>query len=96
MSDNFKSAKELYTRGLSLPKTRDYTEDQNIKFDNNSKYARAARLGLCFKCFREDENPDHRPRHLLFAFCPECYSDMKLGVERLEAKNWLEVNKWFK
>lgn len=61
-----------------------------------SKYARAARLGLCFKCMREDENPDHRPRHRVFAYCKECDEDFAIGTEKLVIKAQNEVNRWFK
>ena len=88
----FRTAKNLYFNGLKLPGIDNGDIPQP---DPNSKYARAARLGLCFKCFREDTNPNHRPRHVAYPYCPECYANFHVGVERLEKKNWLEVNKWF-
>lgn len=60
-----------------------------------SKYARAARLGLCFKCQREDQNPDHRPRHRVFAYCKECEENFAIGTEKLVIKARNEVERWF-
>ena len=88
---NFKSAKKIYIDKIAMP---GFNKEIPLQ-DPHSKYARAAKLGLCFHCFREDENPKHRPTHRMFAFCPECYADMGKGVEALEAKSKREVEKWF-
>lgn len=48
------------------------------------KYERAARLGLCFKCFREDTNPKHRPMSKAYGFCDECYRQFRMGSEKLD------------
>ena len=85
---NFRSAKDVYFDKIKLPEYDDY--------DRNSKFARAARLGLCFHCFREDNDPNRRPKHKGFAFCKECMIEMSLGVEKLELTNNYEVHKWFK
>lgn len=89
ISANFRNAKDLHIKSLGL-------EDKGMEWDPNSKYARAARLGLCFKCFREDTDPTHRPRHLVFAYCQECMTEMATGVEKIELRNRYEVHKWFK
>ena len=87
---SFTNAKNMYIENLMLPGA------SRLKhLENETKYARAARLGLCFKCFREDTNPDHRPRHQIFAYCPECYSEMDKGTEALISKQKLEVKQWF-
>ena len=86
---NFKTAKDLYFDRIK-------TSGNYDGYDPNSKYARAARLGLCFKCFREDTDPNRRPAHKGFAFCKECMIKLSMGVEKLELENKYEVHKWFK
>jgi hypothetical protein len=88
---NFKSAKDVYFDRLKLPKKPKIPE-----VDPNSKYAQAARLGLCFRCFREDTDPNHRPAAANLAFCKECMIEMTIGVDKLELQNKYEVHKWFK
>lgn len=63
--------------------------------DQKSKFAQAVRLGLCFRCMREDTNPKHRPKSAIFAFCQECMADMSLGTEKLVLKAEQDVNRWF-
>lgn len=53
-----------------------------IRFE--TAYERARRLGLCFKCFREDKNPKHRPLSMAFGYCEECYKTFRMGTERLD------------
>lgn len=89
---SFRSGKDVYYDRIRMPGFKDNISRE----DPNSKYARAARLGLCFKCFTEDENPQHRPKHRVFAFCPDCMEDMAKGMERLELRTKNEVNRWFK
>lgn len=89
LKQNFSTAKELYFDNIAMPGFSKKPPEEE------TKYARAARLGLCFKCFREDQNPDHRPRHRVFAYCPECNSAMDKGTEALISKQKLEVSKWF-
>lgn len=92
LKTNFSSAKDLYFNDIALP---GFTKQKQNQPKQETKYARAARLGLCFKCFREDTNPQHRPRHRVFAYCPECYSKMDIGTEALVSKQSLEVEEWF-
>jgi len=88
---NFRSAKDVYFDKIRMPGF-----NENIpEADKNSKYAIAAKHGVCFHCFREDENPLHRPKHRVFAFCPECMAEMAKGVEALELRTKQEVEKWF-
>ena len=92
MSSDFKSARELYYDRIKLTKALPSTAITNL----DSKYARAAELGLCFHCFREDENPKHRPRHLAYAFCDECMTELSIGLDKIERLENQETEKWFK
>lgn len=90
-NNNFRKATDVYYDRIKLkPKTNEVPNH-----DPNSKYARASRLGLCFKCLREDTNPMHRPKHRGFAFCDECMASMSLGIEGLELRKKLEIEEWF-
>ena len=90
MNNNFRGAKDVYYDRIKLKPNNEIP-----KADPNNKYTRASRLGLCFKCFREDTNPMHRPRHLVYAYCPECMAKMSLGIEGLELRKKLEIEEWF-
>ena len=90
---NFRTAKDVYFDNLRVDKD---SHGVLINWDSNSVYARCAQLGLCFKCKREDANPDHRPRHKIFGLCPECDAEMSYGYERIDRKSKLQVHKWFK
>jgi hypothetical protein len=94
MNSNFSKAKDIYFRGIAIPKSPNTKPTEDI--DKDSKYANAVRLGLCFRCQREDENPHHRPKSAIFAFCPECMEAMTIGTERLVLRTQNEVNRWFK
>jgi len=101
MNENFSKAKDIYFNKLKLPSTSNKSNSTNnnnndTKADPNSKYAHAARLGLCFHCLREDTDPTHRPAAVNLAFCKECMIEMTLGVDKLELRNRYEVHKWFK
>jgi len=85
-----------YNRGLRITSKYNPNKSKEPTWDTNSKYARAARLGLCFHCLREDTNPHHRPKNRAFGFCDECMAAMSLGIEGLELGKKLEVEKWFK
>jgi hypothetical protein len=91
MNENFRKAKYVYFDKLKLPGK----PLQPLKEDPNSKYAQAARLGLCFHCFREDTDPTHRPAAANMAFCKECMIEMTVGVDKLELQNKYEVHRWF-
>jgi hypothetical protein len=102
--NNFTNAKDIYIRGLGIPRTVDVNVSQGNNRNNtneeyhynpNGKYERAARMGLCFHCHREDTDPKHRPKHRGFAFCEECMKEMSIGMEKLELKAAYEVKKWF-
>ena len=88
---NFRKATDVYYDRIKLKPTG------KIPYgDPNSKFARAARLGLCFHCLREDTDPKHRPKNRAFGFCEECMAAMSLGIEGLELRKRLEVEEWFK
>lgn len=91
LNPNFKNAKRLYFDNIKLPGFANDIPQQ----DPDSKYARAARLGLCFKCLREDENPDHRPRHVMLPYCKECNENFAIGTEKLVIRAEREVSRWF-
>jgi hypothetical protein len=93
MNPNFSKAKDIYFRGIAIPKSPNARPTEDI--DKDSEYARCVRLGLCFKCKREDENPQHRPKSAIFAYCPECMEAQTLGTERLVLRTQNEVNRWF-
>ena len=86
---DFTTAKNLYIKGTQLPET------SNHSLYDNSKYADAARKGLCFKCFYDGPDLNRRPSKVVFGFCKQCMIEQRMGVEKLEAKNWNEVDKWF-
>jgi hypothetical protein len=102
---NFTNAKDIYIRGLGIPRKVDVnvsqdngmnnTNERQYRYNPNGKYERATRLGLCFRCNREDTDPKHRPRNKVFAYCQECMMDLSVGMERLELKASYEVKKWF-
>ena len=89
LKSNFNSAKDMYFEKIALPGFQN-----SLKLDD-TKYARAAKLGLCFHCMREDHDPNHRPKHRVFGFCPECMLEKAIGTEKLVLKAEQEVNKWF-
>ena len=92
-NSNFKVAREVYFDRIKLVKNK---VGQEIRWDQNSKYAVAARDGLCFHCFRDDGNPDHRPKHPIFALCVECDAALSYGYEKIERLEALEMHKWSK
>ena len=92
MNENFSKAKDLYFNKLKLPGKPTQVE----KADPNSKYARAARLGLCFSCLREDTDPHHRPAAPNLGLCKECMIEKAIGVDKLELSNNYQVHLWFK
>jgi hypothetical protein len=105
-NNNFESAKDVYFKNIALPNpnsgysrglriTSKPNKGKEPTWDANSKYARAARLGLCFHCLREDTDPHHRPKHRSFGFCDECMAAMSSGIEGLELRKKLEVEEWF-
>ena|SRR5215831_11195457 len=91
--NNFKSAKDVYFDRIKLIKNK---VGQEIKWDQNSKYAIAARDGLCFHCFRTDTNPDHRPAHAIFGLCRECDANLSYGYEKIARLEELETRRWSK
>lgn len=91
LNSNFRSAKDVYFSKIKMPGFNNDIPQQDPK----SKYAYAARKGLCFHCMREDENPQHRPKHLIYAFCPECMMEMSTGTEKLVLRAQNEINTWF-
>lgn len=90
LKTNFTSGKDLYLNKIALP---GFSQDHQDSKD--SKYTKAAKLGLCFHCMREDTNPLHRPKHRIFAYCPECMAEMGIGMDALEQRSKTEVEKWF-
>lgn len=92
-----KKQSETYTRGLKISNDKLILSPDKSSpgYDPESKYARAARLGLCFKCLREDTNPNHRPKHRIFAYCKECDEDFAIGTEKLVVRAQNEVERWF-
>ena len=92
MNFHFRSAKDIYIKGLGLDEP-----DRGIQWDPNSKYARAARLGLCFKCFYEGTTDlTRRPASRAMPFCEHCMIELSYGTEKLERQKRLEVKLWFK
>lgn len=89
----FKNASDLYIDGLKIGSSGN---NRQWKPNPNGKYEKAAREGICFKCFRTDSDPTHRPANKVFAFCQECMIKMSVGMEKVELQNKYEVHTWFK
>lgn len=80
----FSIAKDIYFERLKLkPKSKPNDKSQAVK-NSVSKYQRAAELGLCIRCWREDKNPLHHPLQPQFFYCPECMKAMAIGSEKID------------
>lgn len=77
----FSLAKDIYFERLKLKPKGKKKLDPLQRID---KYQRAAELGLCFHCMREDTNPRHRPLQPQFGLCPECMKEKTIGTEKLD------------
>jgi hypothetical protein len=103
---NFTNAKDIYFRGLGLPKRVDVNISQDNGMNNtneqyhhpnpNGKYERDARLGLCMKCHYEGtDDLDRRPASRAMPYCELCMIDFSIGTEKLERSSRHGVKKWF-
>jgi hypothetical protein len=100
LNNGFRFAKDIHYDRIKLkPKPvswDDTINGKNSKSPPETKYSRAARLGLCFGCFYEGTDLSKRPANRDFGFCEECMIERSIGVEKLERKNKFEVRRWFK
>jgi len=98
LNNSFIFAKDIHYDRIKLkPKPVSWDDDNNgSKKPPETKYSRAARLGLCFGCFYEGTDLSKRPANRDFGFCEECMIERSIGVEKLERKNKFEVRRWFK
>ena len=89
---NLTTAKDLHYQNIALPGFEKYKPPAD-----ESKYARAARLGLCFKCLYEGtDDVNRRPISRDMPYCEYCMIDMSIGTEKLERQKRLEVKLWFR